>query len=48
MMERNLNNLSLFTFSQVQQMLTIKNIGAGIIIVNVFFPQFTIQGEVHF
>ena len=49
MMERNLNNSSLFTFSNFQQMLAINNIGAcaGIIIINVFLIMFTIQVEVH-
>ena len=48
MMERNLNNSSLFTFSHFQQMLAINNIGSGIININVFFIKFTIQVEVNF
>ena len=48
MMERNLNNSSLFTFNNFQQMLVNSNIGSGIIIINVFFIKFIIQVEVHF
>ena len=48
MMERNLNNSSLFTFSNFQQMLAINKIGAGIVNVNVFFIKFTIQVEFNF
>ena len=48
MMERNLNNSSLFTFSNFQQTLAINNIGAGIVNVNVFFIKFTVLVEVNF